>query len=752
MQREGEAIGRGRTKKWWGTDGSVSVLLIFILAVMFLFMSVLIDYARIAAIQWRTELIAQSGIRSVMSAYEPVLQERYGLFGYGETDPALITEYVTQDQTKLKSKDTFSWVNAQIESHTTTVTRPLGRHNEFERQIFEDMKYKAPVQIAFELGSKLKPMADVMKEAAQVTDMLAQLQKIVNRRNDALFEALRLQKLAQSEASGSDIKLKIAIDLVSTIPNDPLGKINTAADIAAQYDDYITKKRSDDSLAEDQKLHTNDTDAYEKDSRLAASQLRGLSSQVQRVHADRLNAALQQIEKAREANDEIVIVIRRIRQSNAHVNYDRVNNAATPTNAASTAQLEEILRRLNSSADDLVLPQEFMHTFKQELLNHKLAYAELDNNVGSFQSMVGHAVGGSNESGLSFKLKTAVVELWKQWNDYEQNYVRLPNVITTRERKLAKLLEEDNARRFHESNANKKLNQASDMLFLLANLDSRLAAHREGFTKVNKMAESIAVFNSSPLPDGQRGSERRSDPISESKLAMDQVTSLFGALADGLEGMRDRTYRNEYAFLYFTSYDPTKLQSMFQSGQPADDLIQSLSIHNQELEYILYGQNGPIGNICAAYSEIFLVRLAIRTMEGLVEYRSLVHPLVILAAAVAHGLEQAIQDMILLVTQNEVPLSEFIPAVTLSYSDHLRLFMMLHGKREAMMNRMLGLIQYNTGVDPTTRGTYGEVDLQMSAPVWFLPGLMKWLGHAGLWDGEFSDGRYRVSRKSVFSY
>lgn len=106
-------------------DGSVSILLVFIVAAMFLFIAVFIDYARIAAAEWRIEALARAGIRSVMSAYEPALQERYQLFAYGATDPAQILDYVMQDQNRLRSAGVFPWVPLLLDSHTTSVTARL---------------------------------------------------------------------------------------------------------------------------------------------------------------------------------------------------------------------------------------------------------------------------------------------------------------------------------------------------------------------------------------------------------------------------------------------------------------------------------------------------------------------------------------------------------------------------------------------------------------------------------------------------
>lgn len=146
------------------------------------------------------------------------------------------------------------------------------------------------------------------------------------------------------------------------------------------------------------------------------------------------------------------------------------------------------------------------------------------------------------------------------------------------------------------------------------------------------------------------------------------------------------------------------------------------------------------------------MRLAIRTMEGFVEFGKLGHPLLILASAILYGIQQAMQDMLLLVAKNEIPISRYLPVVKLNYADHLRLFMLAHGSREGMLKRMLALIHYNTGIDPGARGTYGETEVRLSTPLWFLPGLMKLLGHAGLWGGEIENGRYYGVKRSVFSY
>lgn len=78
-------------------EGSVSVFLIMVLAFVFLFNAVLIDYARIAAVNVQEERLARAAIRSVMSAYDIELRENYGLFAFGGGDGNQLLSKVLND-------------------------------------------------------------------------------------------------------------------------------------------------------------------------------------------------------------------------------------------------------------------------------------------------------------------------------------------------------------------------------------------------------------------------------------------------------------------------------------------------------------------------------------------------------------------------------------------------------------------------------------------------------------------------------
>lgn len=736
---------RGSLRK--SDRGAVSIFLIFVTMVVFAVMAVMIDYARIAAFEWRTEAAAQTSIRSVMSAYEPALQERYGLFAYGQTDPALIAEAVLSDHSPRIS-DEFAWVNMEVGEHSSSVTRPLGRLEQFDQQVMEDMKYKAPVQIAYELIGKMKPVSGAMEEAAKTTELLNKVRKDFDKRNKELDHALRFQKQARDEAVGTDIKRSITEDIRFLFMDDSVGSISTAADIATQYADYVRMIREDAGLEEEDKIHTSNIRQYESDARNTADTMRRTVMKAQSRHFTHLDRSIQAVKEARVINQQMKTSIQQVRASHPSDGYNQVGQSSIgETGQSSTA---DELKKINESVDSLVLPDSFFIDYENELQKQKTSFAQLDSDVGSFQSVVGSSLGGG---GSASGLRSSVTSMWRLWEQYERDYVKLPrNIISDREQEIGKLKASDDERRRLEKEANESLNQATSLLSTLANMDNAVASHRAAYQDVRTKADAIKAFNQKPLPEGEYGGSLNRDPSDAAEESMKGMNQLYTGLGEFMIGARERLYRNEYAFNYFTSYDPTKLQGLFKSKNPTEELIQSLSIHNQELEYIMYGFHDPVMNLSAAYGEIFGMRLAIRTMEGFVQCAGGGHPLIILACAVAKGVSMALSDMLQLVTTNAVPLSMYTPNIRLSYSDFLRLFMMMHGSKDDMMIRMLALIHYNTGIDPIKQGTYGELQLHTRMKLWFLPGLMQMLGQTGALGGDVKDGYYETSRVSAYTY
>ena len=67
--------------------------------------------------------------------------------------------------------DAFRLMAMELDSSGLELQRPLGTYDIFNRQIIEDMKYKAPIDFTLELVGKFKPLSQSMKEASNTVDV-----------------------------------------------------------------------------------------------------------------------------------------------------------------------------------------------------------------------------------------------------------------------------------------------------------------------------------------------------------------------------------------------------------------------------------------------------------------------------------------------------------------------------------------------------------------------------------------------------
>ena len=181
------------------------------------------------------------------------------------------------------------------------------------------------------------------------------------------------------------------------------------------------------------------------------------------------------------------------------------------------------------------------------------------------------------------------------------------------------------------------------------------------------------------------------------------------------------------------------------------EFADALSLHNQEVEYVLYGFYQPAANVSAAYGEIFVPRLAIRTMEGLIECRSLGHPLLVLAAALLYGLEKTMEDMLSLAQKGSTPLSKYV-SVDLTYLDYLRVFLLLHGSEERRVLRTIAVIEQNTGLTLAKISLERTGEATASVNLWFLPGLTKSFTRFDILKGKVKGSRYETTKTIGSSY
>ncbi|AJS59830.1 TadE/TadG family type IV pilus assembly protein [Paenibacillus sp. IHBB 10380] len=756
-------------RKWHSEQrGSVSIFLIMIFTIVFVFVAIFIDYARIAAMKVQSERLIRSGVRSVMSAYDQKLQQNYGLYAFGESNGDQIMATVLNGGMEHGDRsDAFSVLPLKLDTSTLQMDRMLGQYDIFNRQISEEMKYKAPIDFTLELLNKFKPLSKSMKEASNTVDVLRKLQKLYDKREEALDDMLVKQKKA---AQSTKVLSELIMDSKgsSFISDEALGNsgIRAGNHVAAQYQDYVTQSliiaavnKDGDEENDDDDSDTDDDNIVEK----IEEYQRGVSNLLSQIsnkqnsardnHAKMLPQSLELWEEAYGYNEQMKQVIAESESRSVNEGYDQVTRGNSPGSEEDVSKEDaDTIGQIRQQTQKVLLSESLLQELKKEIEVQTSAYQSLDSQLMRFNSELGSA---TDIYGNSSQMKSTVIQISRQLETYLHNYFLSgsSNIIETQIKKLEMNRSSDKERKATEKKAKAKLKDAAKILNSIHELDDKAQAYLEEYRTVQQYYEESLAFNKGTQGDSYKGSDLDNDPYDAGKSAMNDMDDLYGSMGSIMSMLSDEFYQNEYAANYFHHFDVSRLGSIVSNPESSigDDIVDQLSIHNQELEYILYGFHNPVGNVSAAYAEIFATRLAIRTMEGLVKNSKLGNPLLILAAALLYGIEMAIADMIELCQKGSVELSAYL-RVRITYRDYLRLFLFIHSNNDKKMSRILSLIRFNTGINPAERATYASSEARIGMRLWFLPGVMKMVGFVSGSQDEVEGNRYYVTKKADFSY
>lgn len=738
-----------KRKKGWTAriEGSVSIFLIMILAFVFLFVTVLIDYARIAAANAQGERLARAGVRSVLSAYDVELQEKYGLFAFGTTDGNMLLSKVMNENLRRSGRaDHFNLIRLGIESSDLQWSRPLGEYDTFLRQIQEEMKYKAPIDFALELGGKFKPISGAMAEASRVTKVLTKLQPLYDKREEALD--VMMNKRQQAAESGRTLLLLIMNPPRDHLGASTLGEVSTAGDIAAQYDDYLYKYTEDMNRdSREPARYTYPLSRYAQQSATVLNRLPQVIHSFYEQHNRLLGEAAQALQQAKEFNEQMKDVLTQARHSGDNATgQDR--DWDIPGSSENGVDSDP-LRKLREQEDVLILGEAVWQTIEGNLARQQSVSDRAEPEV---SQMTGVLAGYSGLYSDGPGMINTVLGAARTMRAYLDGYGNGGNILADEKAVIESHRSSDKQRKQWEKEAKAKLSDAMKLLDKIRELGGRAGEAMQRYDILNQYYEESLSFNRES-GEGVDGAENSSNPYKAGNAAMTNMDNVYGMMDSVISGARDRLFQTEYASLYFQHFDVSALTSLAAGIDESsmDRLAAQMDPHAQELEYLLYGFHNPAGNIAAAYGEIFAMRLAIRTMEGLIKNAGAGHPLAVLAASLLYGIEQTVQDMLKLCKDGSIPLSAYIPA-QLTYRDHLRLFLLIHGSNETQLSRMLALIRLHTGINPAEKHTYASASIRFGLKLWFLPGIIKLLNYSEALPGEVEGRVYYKSLKADFAY
>ncbi|MNO13030.1 hypothetical protein D3C76_26500 [compost metagenome] len=719
-----------------------------VLAFVFLFTAVLIDYARIAALNVQEERLARAAVRSVMSSYDIELKDKYGLFAYGGNDGDQLLAGVLNDNLYESGRgDAFNLLPLDLDSSSLSWSRPLGSYDIFRRQIVEEMKYKAPVDFALELAGKFKPLSAAMGEASRTTKVLGKLQPLYDEREEALDQMLRSRK--QAAESGKALQALIMNPPGDNIIFTPIGNLTTAADIPAMYGDYVGKYDADLQHREEGRpaWYWNILQSYLRQSNEVLERFPAKLSAFQEEQQRHMEEASTALERVKTLNVQMKSLLEQSRNSGPDEAKDPARSWDIP---GGTAELSaDPIHKLREQEDSLLLAASDISMLENSLSEQQTASQIVVQKVALLPASLSPA------SGLNADVSSMIASVLgasHTVDSYMRNYGNDGALIAADSARIEAHRTYDSQRKQVEQEAKGKLGDAMKLLDQIRGLGASAGEVMERYQTLRNYYDGNIAFNKGLDQETETGLADQ-NLYSAGSSSMVKVDGLYAAMGNVLEGARDRLFQTEYSALYFPTFDISQLSGLASGSmdETAGKLAEQLDPTAQELEYVLYGFYNPAGNIAAAYGEIFAVRLAIRTMEGFTERASLGNPLLILAAALLYGVEQAVQDMLLLCKNGEIPLSKYVPA-KLSYRDYLRLFLVLHGGGDVQLSRMLALIRLNTGSNPDEKFTYAAADIRMAMPLWFLPGVVELLDYGAGLSGDVQGKLYYRTVQADFSY
>ncbi|MFB9279695.1 hypothetical protein [Cohnella cellulosilytica] len=724
-----------------GTSGAVSVYFIVATASLFLLTSLLIDFARIAAFRKQAELAVKSGARSAMSSFDPLVYAKYGLFIRGGEAANDIFQATLEGNSPAEGGGEFAFLDTRWERAEVTESRPLAGHDLFRRQILEEMKYKAPIDLTIELAGRFKGLSGTMKEAARTVDLLERMRQAYDRREKALDEAYDSQK-KHGERAGRRAETALG----------------PAGGVVSGYSDYVAKREEDKSRRESlrrweeerRKRLDNGEDpeeierdkpegpryeaevaAYESRAVAAARELGRASDETRAESNGFVSKAREALARARQANEEMIAIVE---QSN------RADGANGETSGdAMEAEHRHTMEELRKSAEDLILKPGFFSDYGAEIDRQYADGVSLAGELSSYSSLIGSAPGST---GMGAALSAGETRANGRLSEFSGSYGSGGRVVAARLKLLEDHRSHDDERKRAESEAEAEWQGAGKFLNSFSGL-SGSEEDQAGFERVGELYKTNREWNRAE-EEAVRGN-RNGDPSQGRDEALTSVNGLLDVLEGAVEGTRDQLYFSEYTLGRMSHFAPSSVKNLL-GASPG-----SLDVHAQETEYILYGLNHPSGNIAAAYGEIFAFRLAIRTVEGLIECRTMGHPLLVLAAALVYGITQAMSDMGALLNTGKIQLSKYLKVDTY-YTDYLRLFLLLHGGGANPTARTIAVMEHASGLDFRGAYTYASGEGTASIRLWFFPGLLKVMGKVGNLGGTIKGNRYEATYIADHSY
>ena len=677
--------------------GAVSIFIILIIVPIFLFHAVLIEFVRAKLADQQLEAAVKAALRSVGARYDRQLQT-YGLYGVIKPGASTIYAQIIADHLE------HGLANTRPISSSLQLSRSLADVGVFKNQVMEEMKYRAPLEYAREMTQKLQRtgLSKAMNDLAEFSSNAEDLERLRVKRDEALKRVWGLSddwdvwisgsltSLAQQVSSMEPHHSKMRqIDIVrlqqekSSLELERQS-LSERAETEGEAESYDV---GDEDEAHGQHVDERAGQASERTEEAQAEEIQSAVEDQRIAEIERAIAELEQ-EIQQYQNWQQQLRELELRYDSIVIQVMKIASELLSTLAEAESYNNQLQERMNDWHSEFggellrtvhVIAAEDLKHIREQTIEHRDSLAAMRSAV-TYLSL-------SDASELATRLSSYLT----QWADWHQQVKQAEAEQGEREQQLRD--EEEQAEKEYKR-------QIEHVLQLVTGCDpAKLDQEKTLYAALKERTQNDAGDVSEME---QYGDGREADDDARS------IAQMIGQIGDTIT---ESLYVGEYALVSFnhrTTSNPAggKKQENSSLTNP-----EAHPLSDQEVEYVLYGFHSCSANYSAAYWEIFATRLAVRTLESLLEpknsWRALGSPLLAFVWALAEGAVKAYQDTERLVNGEEVPLSsKLAPQVTWGYRDYLRMFMLLHGGKEDRIRRMQALIELNTGLRLSEHYTY----------------------------------------------
>lgn len=727
--------------------GAVSIFLIFITILLFLFNAVLIDFARIIIAERQTEEAAKVAIRSTMSSYHPSLQDT-GLFAF-DGDQGTSTEIFKEIFKKNISPNesgNFELLGLQSEESEMSLDihseRSLANEEILKYQILEEMKYKAPIEVGEEIIKNFLTISEQVEEASNYSKVAKEVNELAEERMEKIEEAKERIEEAQNYLNG----------VSSLIAKD--GPTGTYPDIKTTYDIYHYHHESylgDLEDIVDAENADEDEEIDEDDIEQKRSDTRTFKENAERILQAILNAA-------NPAYDNIVEAIDLVKEAN-ELNDDIISTINDPENSTG-----DDYNNANDLAENGMDGSVDTSTLEDYILDSSF-FTELDEHLNAAKNAL--KTNNQTTSALIPKVETDFLPALRndfpsphnkrsveRYKDHTHDYYTaaqkaisdalqliedtLSDYLSTEDKtdeEMEEAIEEE------EEKAEEGMDESGD---IFDDIEESINA-AEGITADNEKLAELSNKANNYGEASESISERFNfeDTDDTADQAMSLIDVIFSNIGNLLLDSRDKVYINEYILMRFNSHDFKK------------EGTEKYAFANNQVEYIIYGQSSYGANHLAAMSEIFAVRFAINLTDALIKPTNKVFGPWFWAAALATAFKNTASDMKFINMGRSVELFPGLKIggkiVRMDYKDHLRLFMFIHPDGDRFY-RLMAALDDKASLDLREAPTYISAKVSSSIELWFLPQVADFLGETDIISGRVEGNRFFIEKDVYYSY